>query len=177
MKRFNPPKSVSITKLQLENIMTFFSLVGEIKPSKNIDAYIILNNDIKTALNIDQFALNMLWPSDNIAFCSILTPSFYYKERPGFNLVDRGLLLRSCEALIFPHDSLTSLIRKSGLSYKLLTNTNVSSVLGFWAKKNNKKVFYYSPSLCQNDKQDGFNFVGEDYDVAKGVGQWHLDIG
>jgi hypothetical protein len=177
MKRFNPPKTVSITRLQLENIVAFFSLVGEVKPSRGIDAYIILNSDIKTAKNIDQFAKNMLWPSDNVAFCSILTPSYYHKERAGFHLIDKGLLLRNCEALIFPHDSLTSLIYKSGLSKKLLLNENVSSVLGLWAKRSNKQVFYYSPSLCQNYKQDGFNFVGEDYDVAKGVGQWRLDIG
>lgn len=177
MKRHNPPKTVTVINLPLQNTFSLFPLYNNLHGSKKRDAYIILNSCIKTAMNIDQFAQNMLWPSENVAFCSIFTPACYYKERTGFHLVDRGLLLRSCEALIFPHESLSSLICRSGLSRNLLSDDNVSSVLGLWAKRINKKVFYYSPSLCQNDKQDGFNFVGEDYDVAKGVGQWRLDIG
>jgi hypothetical protein len=178
MKRFNSPKSVQTVELTTpKNFSDFVSLVWSEIYETEMDAYIILSGNIKTAKNLHKFAHNVLWPGKNIAFCSLLTSVYYYSDRHGFNQQNRGLLLKNYEALVFPRDEIFALVKETHLPQGIYKTSNISSVLGYWAKTRKKDIYYFSPSLCQNDNEDGCLFVGEDYDVAKGVGQWRSDTG
>lgn len=178
MKKHASPKSVLTVKVDTpKNFREYVSSVWREIFDTDMEAYIVLSGKVSTAKNLNQFAHNMLWPSNQVCFCSILTSVYYYTERHGFAPQNRGLLLKNYEALIFPKKEIFALVAESKLPPPMYNTPNISSVLGYWANLRKKDIYYFSPSLCQNDKQDGHLFVGEDYDVSRGVGQWRSDTG
>lgn len=167
-------------------------LVAEIPDA---DAYVMVQDDTVFCRGVREFLDGVLWRrvlpnhedgSGATSFCvdSIGVVSLYcpkpYAAGIGFNEVKRGWSLIGALAYVFTPESAKAIL-SDGYVRNFSGKRNIDSVVGRWASRAGKKVFYLSPSLAQHigdtstvwdratvgGRRRSSNFVGMDFDARE----------
>lgn len=150
----------------------------------DVDAYVMLQDDVLFCKGTKLFLENMLWPHEDTGVCSTYAPTHYTQKMfNGFFDVKVGGTLWGALTFIFPPDA-----ARAFLKYKRAANwtgkANVDTLVGRWTRDTKYKAFFMSPSLSQHightsaiwsnrqgarGKRVASSFLGEDYDISHGM--------
>jgi len=117
------------------------------------DAYLVIEDDVAFCRDLRKYAERTLWPdrADKVALCSPYSPAVYRAERRGWNRQDRGFHLVGALAWILPPKAACDVLRDlSPLVGTEASRRGADYLVGDWAAKTGRSVWYHTPSLAQH---------------------------
>ncbi len=136
--------------------------------------YIMVQDDIILCRNLCEFALSVAGDGDCYSF---FTPQ-QYAGRLGWNEIKEGANLWMAQMYMFPQHVVSALLHSNEI-WRIPGQSSIDNRIGLWAKYNNKKVYYHTPSLVKHightssiwpkavleGGRTEVNFPGEDFDA------------
>lgn len=149
--------------------------------------YGMIQDDVVFCKGVRVFLENVLWPSKDVGFVSVFTPSHYTSERPGFYKRNRSGKLWMAQTFFFPPSKARKCVQHK-IIYGHTGDKNIDNIVGRWAFHSNQPPYYFVPSLAQHigekstlwnnklhqakGRKAASDFVGEDHDASYGMVEW-----
>jgi hypothetical protein len=162
----------------------FEGLKDLIKIYPDAGCYGMIQDDVIFCKGVRVFLEHVLWPSDDLGFVSVFTPSHYTSERPGFYKRNKNGKLWMAQTFFFPPSKARKCVRHKIISGHT-GDKNIDNIVGRWAFHSKSPPYYFVPSLAQhigvkstiwsNDRdqargrKSASDFVGEDHDLSCGM--------
>jgi len=113
------------------------------------DVYFVVEDDVVFCRDLRPYLEGCLWPDQpaRIALCSVFTPAAYRQATPGWHQQRRGFHLVASQAWILPCETVTELL---GEFQDVRSAHNADWMVGDWAQRTHRSVWYHTPSLAQH---------------------------
>lgn len=145
--------------------------------SPNADAYFVCEDDVVFCLGLRDYLERSLWPAqrETVAICSPYSPTPYCRSTRGWHCENHGFSLISSLTWILSPETARAILSRfdsnDSFSY------NADAIIGDWALRADKSVWYHTPSLAQHvglgnsalgdnsisDIRQAVDFVGEQF--------------
>ena len=125
------------------------ALTAVVAAEPRADAYFLVEDDVVFCRGLRAYLERRLWPADpaEIALCSVFTPAAYRQPTPGWHPQRRGHYLVASQAWILPPGAARAVLNDlKGVP----SAHNADWMVGQWAEKANRSVWYHTPSLAQH---------------------------
>lgn len=167
----------------------YLALAELVLKDPHADAYVLIQDDVLFSRNCRMFLEANLWPPDPVGLVSLYCPSIYHphKQRSEFGpyAVRAGRALVGALTYFFPPAAARALLQDHEVAAHRLNGwhqglCNIDSVIGSWAERSRRKVYYYAPSLATHigevssiwlnhpphPGRTSASFLGEQFDAA-----------
>jgi len=117
------------------------------------DAYFIAEDDAVFCRGLRQYLERSLWPdkTGRLALCSPYTPGVYRVERRGWNTQQRGFHLVAAVSWVLPSETARRVLEDlSPLLQTADARRGADYLVGDWAERTGRSVWYHTPSLAQH---------------------------
>jgi hypothetical protein len=146
-----------------------------LKKGPRADAYFLVEDDVVFCQGLRAYLERALWPDDasQIALCSVFTPEAYQVAQTGWHQESRDFHLVAAQAWIMPPTAArAALADLAGARWPYAADR----VVGEWAAKTKRGVWYHTPSLAQHigvgNSALGDRLVSPLRTAADFIGEW-----
>ncbi|HUT14095.1 MAG TPA: hypothetical protein VMY42_26640 [Thermoguttaceae bacterium] len=129
------------------------ALKGIVRRRPDADAYLVIEDDVVFCRELREYIERTLWPDEpnKVALCSPYSPAVYRVERRGWNRQQRGFHLVGALTWILPPNAARDVLRDlSSLVGTEASLRGADYLVGDWAAKTRRTVWYHTPSLAQH---------------------------
>ncbi len=120
-----------------------------LKEVPDADAYLLAEDDVVFCLGLRSYLQRALWPEEpsKIALCGVFTPEAYSSDEVGWHQQNRGYYLVAAQAWIMPPAAARAALVDLASVH---SPYQADRIVGDWAARTNRNVWYHSPSLAQH---------------------------